>query len=528
MVESVSGSGERTPPRGKVYLVGAGPGDAGLLTLRGKRCLARADVVVYDYLANPALLCFARPEAERVFCGKHGRGPRIMSQEEINALLIDKGRAGKTVVRLKGGDPFLFGRGAEEACELVAAGIPFEVVPGVSSATAVPAYAGIPLTHRECTSTVTFISGQPGTDLVEPSVPWARLTHGGTLVLLMSVSQLGTNLARLCEEGLAPSTPAALVRWGTMPFQQTIVGTVADLAERAVELGLKPPAVVVVGEVVRLRDRLRWFETRPLFGRCIVVTRARLQASQFVDRLEGLGADVMQVPAIEIVPPVSYEPLDAALKRLGEYRWVIFTSVNGVGAFLERLREIGGDTRWLGQTSLAAIGSETARALAEAHLRPDIVPQEYRAEALAAALRGVIVCGQRVLLPRAAVARSILPETLRSLGAVVDDVAAYRTRVPENVVDDVRRRLNDGAVDLLTFASSSTVRYFVDMVGTETLSVALAKRGRDGRRRVEVGCIGPVTAMTARELGLPVDIQPATYTIPAFVEAIVARFCNAG
>jgi len=524
----VSDPAEGAPLQGKVYFVGAGPGDPGLLTLRGKQCLASADVVVYDYLANPGLLRFARPEARRVFCGKHGGGQRIMSQERINALLIEQGRAGKNVVRLKGGDPFIFGRGAEEASELAAAGIPFEVVPGVTSATAVPAYAGIPLTHGDYASAVTFVSGQAGADSSAPGVPWARLAHGGTLVLLMSVSQLGANLARLREEGLSPETPAALVRWGTMPYQQTFVGTIADLGERALKVDLKPPAVVVVGEVVRLREQLRWFEARPLLGLCIVVTRARPQASEFVDRLEGLGADVVQAPAIEIVPPVSYEPLDAALRRLREYQWVVFTSVNGVGVFLKRLRELGSDTRELGDARLAAIGSETARALAEAHLRADIVPEEYRAEALAAALSREIIRGQRVLLPRAAAARPILPDTLRALGAAVDDVPAYRTRVPEGTAHDVRRRLSDGKVDLLTFASSSTVRHFVEMVGAETLSQALARKTKDGARRVKVGCIGPVTARTVHELGLPVDIQPTTYTIPAFTEAIVARFCNGG
>jgi uroporphyrinogen III methyltransferase/synthase len=281
-----------------------------------------------------------------------------------------------------------------------------------------------------------------------------------------------------------------------------------------------------VGEVVRLREQLSWFEKRPLFGRRIVVTRARAQASDFVDRLESLGAEVFQVPAIEVVPPASYESVDEALGRLRDYGWVIFTSVNGVAAFLDRLRETGGDTRELGNSRLAAIGSETERALAQAHLRADVVPHEYRAEALAAAIGEGAVRGQRILLARAAGARSVLPDTLRALGAVVDDVATYRTKVPTVAVDEVRKSLDEGAVDLLTFASSSTVRHFVEMVGRKTVTAALARREADGGRRVKVGCIGPITGQTASDLGLPVDIQPNAYTISAFTEAIVAYFCE--
>lgn len=514
-------------PVGTVYLVGAGPGDPGLFTLRGKRVLQRADVVVYDYLANPRLLEFAPLRAERVFCGKHGGGTPIMEQGEINALLVSRARAGQLVVRLKGGDPLIFGRGGEEAAALAAAGVRFEIVPGVTSATAAPAYAGIPLTHRDYGSSVTFVSGQAASDKAGADIPWEHLAHGGTLVLMMSVTQLGANLKRLREAGLPASTPAALVRWGTLPSQEVIVGTVADLGERVAARRIRPPSVVVVGGIVRLREQLQWFETSPLFGRRIVVTRARRQAGDFVDRLEACGADVLQVPALEIVPPPSYDALDAALARLPEYEWVVFTSANGVEAFVERLMATGGDLRCLGGVHLAAIGSETAHALARVHLRADRVPGEFRAEALAAALGASAVRGHRVLLPRATGARAILPETLGKLGAQVDDVPVYQTRIPDVCVAEVRSRLADGTIDLLTFASSSTVRNFIELVGAERLRAALARQRPDGTRVLQVGCIGPVTSETAREFGLPVDIQPAMYTVAAFADAIVAHFCNA-
>ncbi len=513
---------------GRVHLVGAGPGDPGLLTLRGRRCLEAADVVVYDYLANPALLRFVRPTAERIFCGKHGGDAPILTQEQINRLLVERARAGKVVVRLKGGDPFIFGRGGEEAQDLVAAGIPFEVVPGVTAATAVPACAGIPLTHRDFTSTVTFVAGHAAAEKTESVIPWRHLAHGGTLVLLMSTTQLAANLSALCRHGLPVDTPAALIQWGTMPAQQTVVGTVGDLAERVARLGLRPPTVVVVGQVVALREQLGWFETRPLFGRSIVVTRAREQAAELVERLEALGAGILPVPAIAIGAPPSFAPLDDALGRLDEYRWVVFTSVNGVDGFFRRLRETGGDVRRLAGARLAAIGPETARALAHAHLRADLVPAEFRAEALIDAMGDERLAGCRVLLPRAAVARDVLPAALRARGAVVDDVPVYAVHAPVVETSEVRRRLRDRTVDLLTFASSVTVRHFVDLVGAEIVREAVARPDPRTGRRVHVGCIGPVTAGTARELGLPVDILPATYTIPAFTDAIIAYFCEGG
>jgi uroporphyrinogen III methyltransferase/synthase len=338
----------------------------------------------------------------------------------------------------------------------------------------------------------------------------------------MSTTQLAENLSRLRREGLPASTPAALIRWGTMPGQQTIVGTLGDLADQAAALRLRPPTVVVVGEVVRLRGELSWFEKRPLFGRTIVVTRARHQARAFIEELEALGAGVVHVPCIDVRAPTSSAELDDALRRLERYEWIVFTSVNGVHAFLDRLAAIGGDTRRLGCARLAAIGSETAKALEDAHLRADVVPSEFRAEGLAAALGPDAVRGRHVLLPRAAGARRVLSDTLRAFGASVDDVVAYRVETPEGGGDDVRRRLDERSVDLVTFASSTTVRHFVDLVGADAVRAAVSREQPPGRGRVLVGCIGPVTAGTARELGLPVDVQPQEYTIAGFTRAIVA------
>ncbi|HEY2385618.1 MAG TPA: uroporphyrinogen-III C-methyltransferase, partial [Candidatus Binatia bacterium] len=354
-------SGSRaTPATGRVSLVGAGPGDPGLLTLRGRRCLEGCDVVIYDNLSNPALLAYTRPDAEVVFAGKHGSGVRL-AQEEISAILLDRARAGNWVVRLKGGDPVVFGRGGEEALECVRAGIPFEIVPGVTSAIAAPAYAGIPLTHRDHASTVTFVTGhesdQPG-DV--PALPWEALARqGGTLVLYMSVLQLEQNLARLVAAGLAPDTPAAAVRWGTTARQEVILGTAATLPGLAAARRLRPPAVIVVGEVVRLAPQLEWFSRRPLFGRRIVVTRTRAQAGSFATLLEEQGGEVIALPTIATVPPDAWDPVDAALGHLRDYAWLVVTSENGVSAFFDRLWARGGDVRDLAGVAIAAIGPQT-------------------------------------------------------------------------------------------------------------------------------------------------------------------------
>jgi uroporphyrinogen III methyltransferase/synthase len=502
-------------PTGTVYLVGAGPGAPGLITLDGIRCLQRADVVIYDYLASPRLLEHAPAQADRILVGKHGGGQRV-EQSVITALLVERARRGETVVRLKGGDPFVFGRGGEEAEALSAAGIPFVVVPGISAAIAVPAYAGIPLTHRDLASSFTVLTGYEYPDKQELAVRWdAVAQRGNTLVFLMTTRQLRGNMERLLAHGVAADTPAALIRWGTMPEQQTVVGTVGTIADRAAERHVQPPAIAVVGQVVRLREALQWFERQPLFGRRIIVTRARAQAAAFVDALRAAGADVIPCPAIEIVPPESWTPVDAAIAVIESYDWVVLTSVNGVATFLARLHERHCDVRRLHRAKLAAVGPETAAALAARGLVVDIVPEEFRAEGVVAALRAAGISGARVLLPRAAGARAVLPDELRAAGAHVDEVAVYATGLPDTDMGEVRDLLAARAIDLVTFTSSSTVRHFLALLGADAAALL---------RDVAVGCIGPITADTAREAGLSVAVQPASYTIAAFTEAILAHF----
>jgi uroporphyrinogen III methyltransferase/synthase len=501
---------------GKVYLVGAGPGDPGLLTVKGQRCLEQADVVIHDYLANPRLLESVRPDAERLLVGKHGGGTRV-EQDLINALLVDRARQGKVVVRLKGGDPFIFGRGAEEAAAVRAAGIEFEIVPGVTSATAVPAYAGIPLTHRELASSVIIATGYEYPAKAEPAVRWDAVARSGsTLVLLMTQRQLRHNMQALIDGGMAGDTPAAVIEWGTRADQRTVDGTVATIADMADAATIKPPALAVVGAVVRLRPQLGWFERKPLFGRRIVITRPRRQAAAFAALLEAQGAEVLAFPTIETVAPPSYAGLDAALRRPQDFDWVVLTSVNGVRVFFERLQEIGGDIRSWHGARFAAIGPQTAQALRAACVRVDVVPGEYRAEGVADALAAAGVDGRRVLLPRAAGARELLPEELRRLGAVVEEVISYESVPPrDGGAPELRSLLAQGRIDLVTFTSSSTVRHF---------ATAMADAITPWPPTVGVGCIGPVTAETARSFGMPVVVQPEVYTVAAFAEAIIGYY----
>lgn len=501
--------------KGTVYLVGAGPGDPGLMTLRGKELLEAAEVVIYDYLANPEFLDFAPREAERIYVGKKG-GEHTLSQEGINELLVKKGREHR-VVRLKGGDPFVFGRGGEEAQVLKAAGIPFEVVPGVTAATAVPAYAGIPLSHREHTASIAFVTGHEREDGRESKIAWEKLATGvGTLVFFMGVRNLEEICANLVAHGRAPDTPVAVVRWGTTPEQQTVTGTLKDIVERVRKAGLKPPAITVVGGVVNLREELNWFENRPLFGRTILVTRAREQASELKNTLAQKGARCIEFPTITIEPPPSWEPLDRAVAAVGTYDWLVFTSVNGVRFFVDRLFHAGLDVRELKGVRLAAIGAKTAEALERLGLRVDIVPREYRAESLLEGLSEVGVANRRFLIPRALIARDILPETLRERNAHVDVVPAYQTLLPSEKNDAILESLQAGRVHCVTFTSSSTVSNFFRLFDSETIRSAL--------RGVAVACIGPVTAETAEKHGVKTDIMPTRYTIAALVDAICDHF----
>lgn len=497
---------------GIVYLVGAGPGDPGLVTVKGLECIRRADVLVYDRLVSERLLGFAPAHCELVYVGKLP-DRHTLRQEEINRLLLDKALEGKTVTRLKGGDPFVFGRGGEEAELLAKHGVPFEVVPGITSAVAVPAYAGIPVTHRDFTSGFAVITGHEDPGKEKSAIAWDKIATGvGTLVFLMGVGNLPHIVEQLVKNGRSPETPAALVHWGTHPGQRTVVGTLADIVAKVQEAGFTSPAVTVVGDVVKLRETLRWFEKKPLFGNRIVVTRSREQASLLSRRIEELGGEALEFPAIAIAEPDDFTPLDKAIGRLGSYQWVIFTSVNGVEAFFRRLKLLGGDIRSLQGAKICAIGPKTRERLEDFCLRVEYVPDEYRAEAVLAGLAGKLAPGDRVLLPRADIAREILPETLKKMGAVVDNVTAYRTLKGGGNVSYLKKLLAEKQVDYVTFTSSSTVRNFAELLGGECRELL------DG---VRLASIGPVTSKTARELGLTISIEAIEYTIDGLIAAVL-------
>lgn len=504
-------------PTGKVYLVGAGPGDPGLLTLKGRDCIAAADVIIYDYLAAPALLHHTADAAEKIYVGKKG-GDHTLSQEKINRLIVEKAAEGLTVTRLKGGDPFIFGRGGEEAEALLAAGIPFEIVPGVTSAIAAPAYAGIPLTHRDFTASVAFVTGHEDPTKPESNIHWAGLATGvGTLVFLMGVKNLPHITTQLIQNGKSPETPVALVRWGTTSRQQTLVGTLGNIVEKLRASGLKAPAITVVGEVVRLRDKLKWFETRPLLGKRILVTRAREQASDLVSRLIALGAECVECPTIRIMPPPSWDALDQAIDAIDDYDWIIFTSVNGVRFFFDRLFGKGKDVRAIGHLKTAAIGPVTAEKMRAFGLLCDILPDTYRAESVAAAFKDQPMDGKRVLLPRAMEARPVLPVELGAMGARVDETPAYRTEIPSEQSETLLNALRNRTVDAVTFTSSSTVKNFLSLIPESSDPPELLKG-------VTLASIGPITTETAESLGLKVHVTATTFTIPGLCEALVDHF----
>jgi uroporphyrinogen III methyltransferase / synthase len=506
---------------GRVFLVGAGPGAPDLITVRGATVMRTAEVIVYDALVNPELLRLAPAGAERIFAGKKGGEERSADQSEINRTLIEHARAGRRVVRLKGGDPFIFGRGGEEAEALAAAGIAFEVVPGVTSATAAPAFAGIPLTHRDRGSFVAFITGhQDSTKEPQAAIPWdelARAANGrGTLVILMATARMREHLARLAAGGLAGETPAAAIQAGSTAAQKTVVATLATLADEAAQAGLKAPAVIVVGECAALGRELKWFEAMPLFGRRIVITRAAADASDFAARIRALGGEAIEFPTIETAPPSSYEILDRAIAELGSFDWVIFTSVNGLDRFVDRMRTRACDIRELGRAKLvkiAAIGPATAERVRRYALTVEAMPAEYRAEAVIDAIGAERIAGARILIPRAEIAREVLPEMLRDRGAREVVVApAYRTVMPTPVdADGIRALLAANAIDLVTFTSSSTVANFAAMAGVPVAGLKAA-------------ALGPITAETARVHGFDVVVAPTEYTVEALIAAIV-EYC---
>jgi len=491
----------------KVYLVGAGPGDPNLITWKGRRLLEQADAVLYDHLANPALLELAPAHAEKIYVGKK-KSVHAFTQEEICRMMIQRARRGLSVVRLKGGDPFIFGRGGEEAEALAEAGVPFEVVPGVTAPLGIAAYTGVPLTHREHTSVVTFVTGHEVS-----AIDWNKVGSAETLVIFMGLTTFPQIAAELMARGRPAETPALAVRWGTRPDQQTIAGTLATLPGLIQQAELKPPATIIIGEVVRLREKLNWYEALPLFGQSVVVTRARSQASELSDKLRVLGAEAIELPAIEIAPALDYAPLDCAISRLETYDWLIFTSVNGVKFFLQRLDHSQRDLRAL-RARICVIGPATRSAVESLHLKVDLMGEEYVAEGLVQAFAAQDLSGRRILLPRAAVARDLAPAELARRGAIVDVVETYRTVLPARAQDMIREVFLSGRKpDWITFTSSSTVKNFVEAGGAASL---------DG---VKVASIGPVTTATAKLHGIPVTVEAAVYTSDGLVEAILQASC---
>ena len=511
--------------RGIVYLVGAGPGDPGLLTVRGAELLRSADVVVYDALANPKLLAHC-PSAQAIDVGKKA-AHHSLTQEQINALLVEQAKLGKRVVRLKGGDPFVFGRGGEECEALAAAGVPFEVVPGVTAAVAAPAYAGIPVTHRDFNSSFTLVTGHekeeeykvdetssrpPG---AASDLDWGALARLPCLAFYMGVKSLPRICRKLIEHGMAPDTPAATIQWGTTPRQRTVVGTLLDLPHRVADAGLGPPALTIVGRVVSLRQTLNWFETRPLFGQTIVVTRTRQQASELSARLSELGANVIEAPTIELIVPADWSAVDEVLKSITAFDWVVFTSANGVKFTRERLLDLSLDARSFGPVKIATIGTATADAVRrELFLSVDLCPESFVAEALADELRDRgIVAGKRFLLLRANIARPILRQRLLGDGAAeARDVAAYQTKPATELPQELLEALESKQVTWITFTSSSTAKNLVSLLGP------------DYRRRlqgVKFASIGPITTGTLNELGLPPTFQAESFDIDGLVEALV-------
>jgi uroporphyrinogen III methyltransferase/synthase len=503
--------------RGKIYLVGAGPGDPGLITAKGLQLLRDAQVVVYDRLVGQRLLREASPDAEMVNVGK-ARGSQQLGQVEINQLLVEKAWEGKNVVRLKGGDPFIFGRGGEEAEVLAEAGVAFEVVPGITSAIAAPAYAGIPLTHRGVSSYVTIVSGSEDPSKVESSIDWERLASGkGTLVVLMGWETLPGIVDTLKRHGLDSATPAALVQWGTEPFQRTVVGSLDDILEMGRLAALTPPVVAIFGQVVKLRERIHWFDDKPLFGKRVLVPRTRAQAGVLSRLLMENGADPLEIPTIEIKSMEDHTQLDAALTSMSTYDWVVFASANGVREAFQRLEQLNLDARVFGRTKVCAIGPVTAAALKELGILADLKPRESMSEAMVTGLAEWGINGKSVLLLRAEAGRDALSQGLSREGALVKDVAVYRTVMPEESREVVRDLVAEDGIDVVAFTSSSTVSNLVALLGGD----ATALKGKT------LACIGSITAETAREAGLTVDVVAKESTIPGLVNAVVEHFSTA-
>ena len=497
--------------KGYVFLVGAGPGDPKLITLKGSECIAKADVLVYDRLASRRLLALARPDCELIYVGK-SPDRHTLRQEEINQVLVDKGLEGKIVTRLKGGDPFVFGRGGEEAEALLKAGIEFEVVPGITSAIAVPAYAGIPVTHRDLTTSFAVITGHEDPTKNETTIHWDHLALShGTLVFLMGMQNLPMIAQKLMENGKKPTTPVGIIQWGTRPEQRTLVGQLDTIATEVIKQGFTNPSIIIVGEVVRLREKLQWFEKKPLFGQRIIVTRARHQASELSQAIEALGGEAWEFPTIDIAPPSDSSFLINALNHLKEFQWLIFTSVNGVEAFFAELKRQERDVRDLIGIEIVAIGPATKIAIEQRGLRVAYVPEEFRAEKIVEGLSNRISAGQKVLLARAEEARDVLPVSLKAMGADVWDVPVYKTVIGGANRRELKSLLQDKAVHSVTFTSSSTVRNFMTLIDGD---VSLLDN-------VSLYSIGPITSATAQELGLTIFKEASQYTISGLVETLL-------
>ena len=503
--------------RGKVFLIGAGPGHPKLITLRAIECIRDADVIVYDYLANQKFLQYAREGCETIYAGKSGVH-HTLHQGDINQVLVEKARQGKKVARLKGGDPLIYGRGGEEAEDLVDAGIDFEIVPGVPAATAAAAYAGIPLTHRNFSSTVAFVTGHEGAGKTGPAVDWEKLSTGvGTLAIYMGVGNLRANAETLMAHGRPAETPVALIRWGTTPEQEVLTGTLADIYEKATAAQFKAPAVMLVGESIRLREKLKWAEKLPLFGLRIALTRERENAGLFSKQLERLGAVIYYLPAIRIVPPETFEMLDEAIARIDTFDWLIFTSANAVRGFLDRMVVGGRDVRDLKGVRICTVGTSTARSLRTRGIRADLIPHQFTGEGVVKAMKGEMKLeGKRILLPRAETAREIIPESLKKEGAHVTVATVYRNIPPDIAEEALQEILVNRKADLVVFTSPSNVKNFVHAAGDKGFGDAL--------HRIKAACIGPVTANAARAAGLDVVIEPEESTLESVSNAILQYF----
>lgn len=505
--------------QGRVYLIGAGPGDPKLISIRGMEAIQKADVIVYDRLANPRLLKHRRPEAELIFVGKLP-DKHILKQEEINHLLLDLALQGKVVARLKGGDPSVFGRVGEEAELLADHGVTFDIIPGITSSIAVPAYAGIPVTHRNFTSSFAIITGHEYPNKTYSGLDWENLAKAiGTMVFLMGVA----NLEQICREllrcGKSPETPVALVRWGTWADQATITGTLSDIADKVKAANFQSPAVIIVGEVVKLREKLAWVEKKPLFGRRILVTRARSQASELVDLIDEMGGEAVEFPVIRLQPPSrpeAQQALDEALDELPSFDWIVLTSVNGVEFFFRRLRERGIDVRRMSNARIAAVGPKTAEALADRGILADVLPAQFQGEGILEAIQDDLQPGQKVLLPIADLARDYLPVKLREAGLHVAEVDLYENVLSTEDGEEVIYLLQNKSIHIITFTSSSTVTNLIEALGK--LGVEDPVTLLQG---VEIACIGPKTAETVRRYGLPITYMAEEATVASLVQSMI-------